>query len=230
MNNGLIIFLGIFGALALSWYGMIVTPQMQIGGQEPVMVEQIGSRYPVPRPGLAWEGREIYRANGCYYCHTQQVRPPGFGGDTERGWGIRQTVAQDFLYETPLMLGSRRLGPDLANIGLRQPDVLWHLMRLYDPQVVAPRSTMPAYPYLFEKRPIGKAPSPNALPLDGAHAPEAGYEIVPRREAHALVAYLLSLKADVPLFEAPHPPSPEEEEEDSESPENASGENAQASL
>ena len=64
---------------------------------------------------------------------------------------------------------------------------------------------MPAYPFLFEKRKIGGLPTPEALKLSGELAPEAGYEIVPKREALALAAYLQSLQADVPLFEAPLP-------------------------
>ena len=36
-----------------------------------------------------------------------------------------------------------------------------------------------------------------------ASVPAPGYEVVPKFEAKALVAYLLSLNADAPLYEAP---------------------------
>jgi cytochrome c oxidase cbb3-type subunit 2 len=65
---------------------------------------------------------------------------------------------------------------------------------------------MPPYGYLFEKRKIGGEPTPAALKLTGDLAVEAGYEIVPKPEARALVAYLVSLRADAPLFEAPFTP------------------------
>ena len=101
------------------------------------------------------------------------------------------------------MLGTQRLGPDLANVGVRKPDAQWHLMHLYAPELMVTNSTMPPYRFLFEKRKIRQAVSPDALPLEGELAPETGYEIVPTDDATALVAYLLSLNSDVPLFEAP---------------------------
>ena len=101
------------------------------------------------------------------------------------------------------MPGGQRLGPDLANIGVRKPDANWQLNHLYAPASVVPSSTMPPYRFLFEKRKIGRQPSASALQLPAGFGPESGYEIVPTDEARALVAYLMSLRADVPLFEAP---------------------------
>ena len=62
---------------------------------------------------------------------------------------------------------------------------------------------MPPYRFLFEQRKIKDRPSPEALVLPGELAPPPGYEIIPRPEALALVAYLTSLRADAPLFTAP---------------------------
>jgi cytochrome c oxidase cbb3-type subunit 2 len=52
-------------------------------------------------------------------------------------------------------------------------------------------------------RRIGWQPSPDALQLPGEFAPPPGFEIVPKPEARALVAYLSSLRTDAVLFEAP---------------------------
>ena len=79
------------------------------------------------------------------------------GPDIARGWGNRRTVARDFLFDYPVMLGSQRVGPDLANIGVRQPDANWHLRHLYAPAAEVKGSTMPAYPFLFERRESIKA-------------------------------------------------------------------------
>lgn len=132
------------------------------------------------------------------------------GADISRGWGKRRTVAQDYIYDPVVQPGTRRAGPDLANVGLpsRKPDANWQLEHLYAPKSKVTGSTMPAYRFLFEKRKIGKVPSADALKLTGADAPPAGYEIVPTEKAHALVAYLLSLRADAPLFESPVTPPP----------------------
>jgi ribosomal protein L7/L12 len=125
------------------------------------------------------------------------------GPDIARGWGKRRSVAQDFLFDHPVMPGSQRVGPDLANVGARQPDSNWHLRHLYAPATEVKGSTMPAYRFLFEKRKIQRSPSPEALWLPPSYAPPDGYEIVPRPEARALAAYMTSLRSDEPLFEAP---------------------------
>ena len=62
---------------------------------------------------------------------------------------------------------------------------------------------MAPYRFLFETRKIGGGPSPDALALRGGFAPPAGYEIVPKDQAKALVAYLGSLRADASLYVAP---------------------------
>ena len=112
-------------------------------------------------------------------------------------------MAEDFLFDYPVMLGSQRIGPDLANVGLRQPDANRHLRHLYAPRLEVTGSAMPPYRFLFEKRRIERARSPDALELPPGLAPGNGYEIVPTQEAKALAAYLISLRADAPLFETP---------------------------
>jgi cbb3-type cytochrome oxidase cytochrome c subunit len=135
------------------------------------------------------------------------------GTDIARGWGIRRSVAADFLYDYPVQLGSLRVGPDLANIGVRAPDANWQLQHLYVPQSVVKNSAMPPFRFLFQMRKIGNPAALVAndvnfisLKLPSEFAPPAGYEIVPTDDAKNLVAYLLSLRSDVPLYEAPFTP------------------------
>ncbi|HAV61300.1 MAG TPA: hypothetical protein DCY13_02930, partial [Verrucomicrobiales bacterium] len=255
----------------------------QLRGLQPVRDETTGAVYPVEPLGLAQQGAEVYRANGCYACHSQQVRQTGYrfnavlekagtdpdvvtralrqanprliveeaelfamaegevlplgpinlhrrgtlekvfsdagleaveakvrfdlvptGPDIqERGWGKRGSVAADYLYDDPAMPGSLRIGPDLSNIGDRMPDRMWHLLHLYRSRLVVEKSMMPDHRHLFEKRRVGDEPSPLALPLPEELHPGEGWEIVPKPEAIALVAYLQSLKSGQPLFEAP---------------------------
>ncbi len=276
MNFGPLVFLATFFALAASWCGFVLAPQMQVGQLGQTNTVPPGATYPLARPGLAARGLQVYRANGCVYCHTQQVRQDGtvcdvlvtdpgtnqaaviaaliqlrpelhegdvkalianlpqhvlqgftmekadaatkaltatsakaqllivpVGADIARGWGKRRTVAEDYLFDSPPMPGTQRVGPDLANVGMRLPDANWHLRHLYAPRMEAKESTMPPYRFLFEKRRIDQAPSPDALALPPDLAPPSGYEIIPKPEAKALVAYLLSLRSDAPIFDAP---------------------------
>jgi cytochrome c oxidase cbb3-type subunit 2 len=205
MKSGPLLFVSAFLTLGASFWGLVLAPQIQLGGQDLRAIEPTGQLYPSGRLGLGKEGESVYRAHGCVECHTQQIRPRGWGSDIERGWGIRRTVAQDYLRDHPVQLGSLRAGPDLANIGLRQPSAEWQLKHLYHPRTLLPKSTMPPYRFLFAERKKQGLPTPDTLKLDGPWTPPEGFEIVPTDEARALVAYLLSLHADVPLFEAPLP-------------------------
>lgn len=195
--------------MAISWATFIFGPQLQLGNQQPgqtVSVTSVPTSYPNNMPGLARQGAQVYRANGCDYCHTEQVRPAGLGSDLSRGWGLRRSVAHDYIYEEPVLLGDLRVGPDLANAGSRM-DTKAVLQRLYEPRSFPgnDRSVMPSYRYLFEVRPIGRNPSPDALVIPTPFTPPAGYEIVPRPAAYALAAYVANLRQDEYLFEVPPP-------------------------
>ena len=132
-------------------------------------------------------GRRVYVAEGCSYCHTQQVRPLA----TDSVFG-RPAAPGDFAYQTPELLGSERTGPDLSNIGVRQPSAVWQFLHLYEPRSVVPQSIMPAFPWLF--RVVDKAPdNVAAVPLPKAFAPPQGV-VIPTEKALALLAYLQALK------------------------------------
>jgi cytochrome c oxidase cbb3-type subunit II len=140
-----------------------------------------------PLTALEEAGREVYVANGCSYCHTQQVRPL----DEDKVFG-RPSAASDFKYQTPELLGSERTGPDLTNIGTRQPSSVWQYIHLYNPRAVVPESIMPSFNWLFDV--VDRAPAGMAsVPLPKAYAPAHGV-VVPTHEAEALIAYLASLK------------------------------------
>jgi cbb3-type cytochrome oxidase cytochrome c subunit len=115
------LFLGIFGTFAFSWAGLILIPNYQIGHLDPQVDEDGNDPYPAPKSGMADRGRRIYAANGCVYCHSQQVRADYAASDIDRKWGERRSAPRDYLFERPVVLGKMRLGPDLSNIGKRAP-------------------------------------------------------------------------------------------------------------
>src|SRR6516162_1608438 len=77
MNYGPLLFLAAFIALASSWFGFVLSPQLQIGRLQQTNAVPAGEAYPVARPGLARQGLDVYRANGCAYCHSEQVGQTG---------------------------------------------------------------------------------------------------------------------------------------------------------
>jgi len=155
-----------------------------------------------PYTAAQLDGRQVYIANGCVYCHSQQPRDIKQAPDATRGWG-RASVAADYAYDTPHLLGTMRTGPDLLNIGARQPSKDWHLGHLYAPRAYSPGSIMPAYPYLFEVKKGTAQPGDAVVNLPPAAA-VAGQVVVAQAEALALVSYLISLDRTYPAL-APLP-------------------------
>jgi cytochrome c oxidase cbb3-type subunit 2 len=150
------------------------------------------------------QGRRVYIANGCLYCHSQQVRDPAFTSDVDRGWGSRPTVPADYVYDQPHLLGTSRTGPDLINVGQRLPDPNWQLIHLYDPRAVVAWSIMPRFPFLFEEKAPGAVqPGDRVVVVPGPRAPKDRV-VVAKPEAIALVDYLLSLKRSYPAPTVAH--------------------------
>jgi cytochrome c oxidase cbb3-type subunit I/II len=99
-----------------------------------------------PYTPLELAGRDLYIREGCFNCHSQMVRP--FRHETER-YG-EYSKPGEFVYDHPFLWGSRRIGPDLARVGGKYPD-LWHVRHMETPRAIAPRSIMPAYPWLLTR-------------------------------------------------------------------------------
>ncbi|HET9418765.1 MAG TPA: cbb3-type cytochrome c oxidase subunit II, partial [Chthoniobacterales bacterium] len=312
------LILGIFGTFSFSWLGLILVPNYQIGHLNPQMDEEGTDVYPTPKSGMAERGRRVYVANGCYYCHSEQVRPDYAAGDIDRKWGDRRSAPRDYIFDRPVLLGKERMGPDLSNVGKRAPaegeapnaanaaitaapgggspappappaggapaqpktppagspaqspaaapqtppnaparpaasppaqnpppaaagspaqspaatsapaaanapppppaaalspsvnpptgeplpySAAWHHRHLYAPRSVTLDSNMPAFRFLYEKRPSGSEPAANAVQLTATDAPPVGWEVVPTYDAECLVAYLMSLDQSHPLKE-----------------------------
>ena len=207
MKNGPLFLLGLFLSAVVAWSAIVLGAHAQLGALTPWFDEGEGSSFP-PRPtGLAARGQLVYADLGCASCHTQQVRRPDFGSDKERGWGDRQSVARDYLFQIRPQIGAARVGPDLANFGGRKPqapsaDAVLGLLH-------SGSERHPAYPFLFETRAIAGESSSRALKLSGVSAPASGHEVVPTERAQTLVAYLLNLNSTYdypeakPLVKAP---------------------------
>lgn len=148
-----------------------------------------------PYPALRLAGRDIYVREGCYNCHSQQIRP--FRSETER-YGP-YSVAGEFVYDRPFQFGSKRTGPDLARVGKRYSDD-WHRIHLMKPQDLVPESNMPSYPWLADAMVDGDLVQRKMRALrmlgdpysdeDIAAAPDA---VANKTELDALVAYLQNL-------------------------------------
>lgn len=98
-----------------------------------------------PYTPLEVAGRDIYVREGCYLCHSQWVRP--FRSETLR-YG-EWSRAEEYIWDRPFQLGSRRIGPDLMRVGGKYNDA-WHYEHLKDPRSTSPGSIMPTYPWLYE--------------------------------------------------------------------------------
>lgn len=200
MKNGPLFLLGLFLSAVVAWSAIVLGAHGQLGGLTPWFDEGEGSSFPARPTGLAARGQLVYADLGCASCHTQQVRRPDFGSDKDRGWGDRQSVARDYLFQIRPQIGASRTGPDLANFGARKPqapsaDAMFSLL-------YAGSELHPSYPFLFETRSIAGEASNRALKLSGSAVPAPGHEVVPSERAQALVAYLLNLNSSYDYPEA----------------------------
>jgi cytochrome c oxidase cbb3-type subunit 2 len=188
MTRSILIFLGAFAAISMSFTALALLPGLQLSTIEPTPGT---SNYTYDEQ----LGRDVYIREGCIYCHTQQVRPDGFGSDIQRGWGRRGSLPGDYVYDDTHQLGTMRTGPDLHDVANRQPSRDWHLAHLYQPRSVSPGSVMPAYPYLFKVKAKSQVlASEVTVPISPDYAPPDGKVVVATEEALALYDYLMTLK------------------------------------
>jgi cytochrome c oxidase cbb3-type subunit 2 len=89
-------------------------------------------------------GRQVYIAEGCISCHSQYVRP---NTSDVVMWGPAETM-QELRQQKPPLIGNRRQGPDLAEVGGRRSP-LWLKAHFFNPAEVSGASIMPSFGFLF---------------------------------------------------------------------------------
>jgi cytochrome c oxidase cbb3-type subunit II len=145
-----------------------------------------------PYTALQLAGRDVYISEGCYNCHSQQIRP--FQAETLR-YGP-YSVAGEFVYDRPFQWGSKRTGPDLARVGGRYSDE-WHRIHLSNPRDLVPESNMPAYSWL-DKKMVKAEDSPGRMevlrklgaPYTDEEIANSVAEVKGKSELDAVIAYL----------------------------------------
>jgi cbb3-type cytochrome oxidase cytochrome c subunit len=157
------LFIGLFGTFAFSWVGLTVIPNWQIGALNPQTDEEGADAYPTPKSGMAERGRRIYAANGCIYCHSQQIRSDYASADIDRvrdagpspgpKWAERRSAPRDYIFDRPVVLGQERMGPDVANIGKAAPTE-------EEKPAAAPPANAPANSPVPAQSPPGNASAP----------------------------------------------------------------------
>jgi cytochrome c oxidase cbb3-type subunit 2 len=99
-----------------------------------------------PYSPLEQMGRNIYVREGCYLCHSQQIR--ALRDEVER-YG-HNSLAAESMYDHPFQWGSERKGPDLAQVGGKYSND-WHYGHLKDPPSLVPETPMPSYAFLADR-------------------------------------------------------------------------------
>ena len=143
-----VILIAALGFYTLSMTSQGLIPYLEKSLTRPETVTNVdGKVVPTPhRTSLENVGRKVYIREGCWYCHSQFVRPVNRDSDK---WGP-VSQAGEFIYDVPQMFGTRRIGPDLSREGNRRSDE-WHYAHHWDPRSVEPESMMPAYSWLYSE-------------------------------------------------------------------------------
>ena len=138
------------GALGLFLIGGVLTTAV------PALIEKSWRtpvRHAVKYTAQQKRGRKVYGREGCWYCHTQQIRT--LRADTVRyGWrGVNApiSVPGEYVNDQPHYLGTRRIGPDLARVGGKY-DRSWHLTHFRNPRHLVPGSIMPPLAWLVDRK------------------------------------------------------------------------------
>ncbi len=145
-----------------------------------------------PYTALELAGRDVYQREGCYLCHSQQVRP--FRDERER-YG-HYSLASESMFDHPFQWGSKRTGPDMARVGGKYSDE-WHRQHLRAPRSVVPESVMPNYPWLDKQMVDGETMQAHmkgmraiGVPYSDADIEAAPALVANKTELDATVAYL----------------------------------------
>ena len=207
MNNIFKFAIYIFLTLAFAWLAFFVGAKKQYGDLEPISeyleenksIPKGADLFPQSMPGVAQLGAKEYLSLGCVTCHTQQVRAIDAGFDVERGWGKRPSVPRDYILQKEVLIGHNRVGPDLANIGLRGYTREWLHKHLFNPQILVEGSICQPSPFLYD---ISNEKSTGAINADNkADDNVSTIFIKPSLRADRIVSYLESLKQDYELPE-----------------------------
>jgi len=145
-----------------------------------------------PYTALELAGRDVYKREGCYLCHSQMIRP--FRDEKER-YG-HYSLASESMYDHPFQWGSKRTGPDLARVGGKYSDE-WHRRHLNAPRSVVPESVMPNYPWLAKAtvdpghtQAVMRVMTMLGVPYTQDDIASAAEEVKGKTEQDAVVAYL----------------------------------------
>jgi len=206
MNNLAKFTIGIFFTLGMAWLAFVVGARSQFGDLVPTseVLDDDGSvpvdadLFPIAISGIAKQGAEEYAALGCVTCHTQQVRRVEAGFDVERGWGKRPSAPRDYVLQEHVLLGNSRIGPDLANVGLRNYSDEWLHQHLFEPQSIFPSSLCPPSPFLYQ---LVDEPVYSDIGISPKNSMDKNRTVRPSIRANRLVAYLQALKQDYELPE-----------------------------
>ncbi len=159
-----------------------------------------------PHTALELAGRGVYVREGCYLCHSQQIRP--FRSETERYGPF--SVAGESVYERPFLWGSKRTGPDLARVGGRYSDD-WHRVHLMAPRDLVPQSNMPGFPWLqtalVDAAVVQSRMSALQMlghPYSDEDIDSAAAAVDGRTEMDAMIAYLQALGTNASRFTQPN--------------------------
>src|SRR5260370_27332198 len=146
---------------------------------------------------MAERGRRIYAANGCIYCHSQQIRPEYASADIDRvrdagpwrgpKWGERRSAPRDYIFDRPVVLGQERMGPDVANIGKAAPTE-------EEKPAAAPPANAPA-----------NSPAPAQSPPANASAPKPGTSGSPAAPATSPAAAAAAVNPSPAASASPNP-------------------------
>lgn len=120
----------------------------------------------ISRKQLISMGERIYAAEGCYYCHTDQSRTliQDCVLNGSESFAAPPSSGNEYIYQAVTFPGTRRIGPDLARVGVKRPSRDWHKSHFWQPRTESPGSIMPSFRHFFDDDPRGQGIAQVGIP------------------------------------------------------------------
>lgn len=111
----------------------------------------------VSRQELIRMGEDIYKAEGCWYCHTDQTRTlvQDVVLNGSESYPAPPSSANEYIYQNVTFPGTKRNGPDISRVGVKRPSRDWHKGHFWSPKTASAGSIMPAFQHFFDNDPRG---------------------------------------------------------------------------
>lgn len=135
----------------------------RVGSLEELKSDKLGF---LSRQELIKMGEQLFAIEGCFYCHTDQsrtlIQDAVLNGS--EAFPAPPSSANEYIYQEITFPGTRRIGPDLARVGVKRPSREWNMFHFWSPRSASAGSIMPEFRHFFHAPPTNDSEEVVGIP------------------------------------------------------------------